>query len=78
MPTVHLTLQQIQEAIENLTPEEFRQLNQLLEKRRRARLTEIVHKARRSAARVSEQEAERIVQEAVAEVRAEHAANRRT
>ena len=78
MPTVHLTLQQIQEAIENLTPEEFRQLNQLLEKRRRARLTEIVHKARRSAARVCEQEAERIVQEAVAEVRAEHAANRRT
>jgi restriction endonuclease Mrr len=76
MPTVHLTIQQLQEAIENLTVEEFRQLNEVLDKRRRDRLTEIIHKARRNAAGVNAEEAERIIQEAIAEVRAEHADNR--
>lgn len=74
MPTVHLTLQQLQEAIESLTLEEFRQLNQFLDTRRRARLTELVRKARRNAAKVSAEDAERIMQEAIAEVRAEDAA----
>jgi len=69
MPTVHLTLQQLQEAIESLTSEEFRDLNQLFDTRRRARLAEIVDKARRSAAKVSLAEVERIIQEAVADVR---------
>ena len=77
MPTVHLTLRQLREAIESLTPEEFRELNQLFDTRRRARLTEIVNKARRNAAKVSMEEAERIILEAIAEVRAEHAANSR-
>jgi restriction endonuclease Mrr len=78
MPTVQLTIQQLQEAIENLTVEEFRQLNQLLDKRRRERLKEIVQKARQQSMRVNPREAERIIQEAVAEVRAEHAVDRRS
>ena len=77
MPTVHLTLRQLQEAIESLTPEEFRQLDYLLDTRRRTRLTEIVHKTRRNAAKVSPEEAEQIIQEALTEVRAEHASHRR-
>jgi hypothetical protein len=76
MPTVHLTLRQLQEAIESLTPEEFRQLDDLLDTRRRARLTAIVHKTRRNAAKVSPEEADQIIQEALAEVRAEHASHR--
>jgi restriction endonuclease Mrr len=78
MPTVQLTIQQLQEAIENLTVEEFRQLNELLDKRRRERLKEIVQKARQQSMRVNPREAERIIQEAVAEVRAEHAVDRRS
>jgi restriction endonuclease Mrr len=78
MPTVQLTIQQLQEAIENLTVEEFRQLNQLLDKRRRERLKEIAQKARQQSMRVNPREAERIIQEAVAEVRAEHAVDRRS
>lgn len=75
MPTVHLTVQQLQQAIASLTPEEFRQLNDLLDTRRRARLTAIVSKARRNAAKMSPEEAERIIQDAAAEVRAEHASH---
>jgi hypothetical protein len=77
MPTVHLTLEQLQQAIESLTPEEFQQLDHLLETRRRTRLTAIVHTARQNAARVSAEDAEQIVQAAIAEVRAEHATHRR-
>jgi hypothetical protein len=43
MPMVHLTMQQLQQAIESLTPEEFRQLDYLLDIRRRTRLTAIVN-----------------------------------
>ena len=64
MPTVHLTLQQLREAIESLTPEEFRELSQLLDTRRRVRLTEIVRNAHQNAANVSVEEAQRIAQEA--------------
>ena len=77
MPTVHLTLHQLQEAIESLTPEEFRQLDALLDTQRRARLRAIVQKARRNAAEVSSEEAEQILQDALGEVRAEHASHRR-
>lgn len=66
MPTVHLTVQQPQQAIASLTPEEFRQLDDFLDTRRRARLTTIVSKARRNAARMSPEEAERIIQGAAA------------
>jgi hypothetical protein len=77
MPMVHLTMQQLQQAIESLTPEEFRKLDHLLDIRRRARLTAIVSKARLNAAKMSPEEAERIIQEAAAEVRAEHASHGR-
>ena len=77
MPTVHLTVQQLQQALASLTPEEFRQLDDFFDTRRRARLTAIVSKARRNAAKMSPEEAELIIQDAAAEVRAEHAAHRR-
>lgn len=77
MPKVNLTLDQLQEAIESLSAEEFSALNRALDRRRRNRLKEIVQKARQNAARVAPDEADRIVREAIVEVRAENAAHGR-
>ena len=74
MPEVNLTIEQLGEAIENLSTEDFRLLNQRLDRRRRNRIREIVQKARQNAAGVNSQEADRIVQEAISEVRVENAA----
>ncbi len=77
MPKVNLTMDQLREVIENLDAEEFSTLNRTLDQRRRNRLKEIVQKARRNAAHVTPDEEDRIVQEAITEVRAENAAHRR-
>lgn len=77
MPKITLTLDQLCEAVENLNAEEFNALNMALDRRRRNRLKEIVQKARRNAARVTPDEADRIVREAMSEVRAENAAHGR-
>ena len=74
MAEVNLTIEQLSEVIENLSTEDFRLLNQRLDRRRRNRIREIVQKARQNAAGVNPQEADRIVQEAISEVRAENAA----
>lgn len=77
MPKITLTIDQLCEAVEGLNGEEFHALNRSLDQRRRNRLKEIVQKARQNAARVTPGEADRIVREAIAEVRAENAAHGR-
>ena len=74
MPEVNLTIEQLGEFIESLSTEEFCLLNQRLDRRRRNRIREIVQKARQNAAGVDPREADRIVQKAISEVRAENAA----
>lgn len=77
MPKITLTIDQLREAIESLSAEEFSVLSQTLDQRRRNRLKEIVQKARQNAARVTSDEADRIVREAIVEVRAENVAHGR-
>lgn len=77
MPTIQLTLEQLQQAIASLTPEEFQQFNRMLDTERRDRLAQLAAKARRHAANASPKQAEQIIREAIAEVRAEHAPHRR-
>lgn len=77
MSKLKLPAAQLCEAIENLSPVEFGELNQLLDQKRRSRLREIAEKARRKAARTTPEEAERILREAIAAVRAENATDRR-
>lgn len=78
MPKITLTIDQLCEAVESLSAEEFSALNRTLDQRRRNRLKEIVQKARQNAVHVTPDEAERIVREAVTEVRAENAAHGRS
>ena len=73
MPKITLTIDQLHEALESLSADEFNILSQVLDQRRRKRLAEIVQKARKNAAAVTPDEADRIVREAIAEVRAENA-----
>lgn len=77
MSKTELLVEQLSAAIEHLSPGEFSELNRRLDQKRR-RLREIVEKARRKAARTPPEEAEQILQNAVAEVRAENAADGRT
>ena len=77
MSKLKLPAAQLCEAIENLSPAEFGELNQLLDQKRRSRLREIAEKARRKATRTTPEEAERILRDAIAEVRAENATDRR-
>ena len=78
MSETKLPFDQLCEAIENLDLEEFGELNRFLDQKRRRRLREIAQKARQRAARTSPEEAERILREAVAEVRTENVAHGRT
>lgn len=61
------------DTIEHLSPEDFHLLNQHLDQKRQNRLKAIVQKARKNAEHASETEVNRILQEAIAEVRAENA-----
>ena len=78
MPKITLTIDQLREALGSLSPEEFHALNQTLDQQRRNRLKEIVEKARQNASGLSPDGADRIVSEAVSEVRAENAAHGRS
>lgn len=75
MSKIKIPASQLCEAIENLSPAEFGELNRLLDQKRRNRLREIAEKARRKAAGTTPEEAERILRDAIAEVRAENAAD---
>lgn len=77
MPTIQLTLEQLQQAIASLTPEEFQQVNRMLDTERRNRLMQLAAIARHHAANVDLEQAEQIVREAVAEVRADAPHRRR-
>ena len=73
-----IPIAQLSEAIGNLSPAEFSELSHLLDQKRRIRLREIAQKARQSASRTSPEEAARILQEAIAEVRIENVTHGRT
>ena len=77
MPRTKFPVGQLYEAIENLSPEEFSELNRILDQKRRNRLREIARKARHNASQTSPENSERILQEAIAEVRTENAAHGR-
>jgi hypothetical protein len=77
MPSTKSPVGQLCQAIENLSPAEFSELNQMLDQKRRSRLRKIAQKARQSASGTSPEESERILQEAIAAVRTENATHGR-
>ena len=77
MPTIQLTLEQLQQAVASLTPEEFQQFNRMLDTERRNRLAQLTAKARLQAANASPEQAEQIIREAIIEVRADAPHRRR-
>lgn len=77
MPTVNITLEQLREAIQHLDWNDFNELNRSLDDRRRQRLKAIVRKARQNATNAPVEEAERIIEQALMEARAELSNDRR-
>ena len=78
MPKSSLTVDQLCDEIENLSPNKFRLLNQTLDQKRRDRLKAVVDKTRRQASGTPPDKAERIIEEAILEVRTENASHGRT
>jgi len=78
MPKINLTVDQLCDALEDLSTEEFTSINRILDQRRRNRLKEIVQKARQNAAKMAFGEANSAIREAITEVRAENAAHGRS
>ena len=74
MANTNSIVEKLYEKISDLSPEDFRLLNQQLDGRRQNRLKEILKKTRDHSKQISDKEKHSKLQEAITEVRAENAA----